>query len=186
MAEINRLATDEPAFAERLDRLQHWEGMADSEILRTVERIVADVRERGDVAVVELTNRFDRRDAASMADLAMGRDALEAAWQRLPDGDREALEHAAARLRDYAAHQGLESWSYRDEDGTLLGQQVTPLDRVGLYVPGGKAAYPSSVLMNAIPARTAGVSELVMAVPMPDGISAKRPLIFSLILSPPP
>ena len=169
MADIQRLDTAVADFDERLDALLHADGTADSDILRTVEDIIGDVRRRGDAAVVELTNRFDRRDAGSMADLELPREALDAALARLPAAERAALEHAAERLADYAARQRLESWSYRDADGTLLGQQVTPLDRVGLYVPGGKAAYPSSVLMNAIPAKTAGVGDLVMVVPMPDG-----------------
>jgi len=169
MVDIQRLDTADDAFDERLAALQHWDGAADSDVLRTVQDIIDDVRTRGDAAVVELTNRFDRRDAASMSDLEVPRERLDAALARLPAAERGALEHAAERLADYAQHQKTESWSYRDDDGSLLGQQVTPLDRVGLYVPGGKAAYPSSVLMNAIPAKTAGVAELVMVVPMPDG-----------------
>ena len=169
MADIQRLDTAAADFDERLAAIQHWEGAADSDVMRTVQDIIGDVRRRGDAAVVELTNRFDRRDAARMSDLELDRTALDAALSRLSAAERGALEHAAERLSDYAARQRLESWSYRDADGTLLGQQVTPLDRVGLYVPGGKAAYPSSVLMNAIPAKVAGVQELVMVVPMPDG-----------------
>ncbi len=169
MIRIARLATSESDFDERLAALQDREGAADLETLRTVERIIADVRARGDAAVIELTNRFDRREAASMDDLAVPRERLEQALAGLPAEQRGALEHAAERLADHAGRQKLESWSYRDADDCLLGQQVTPLDRVGLYVPGGKAAYPSSVLMNAIPARVAGVGELVMVVPMPDG-----------------
>jgi histidinol dehydrogenase len=169
MVDIQRLDSSNAAFAERIDALCDRGGADDPELLRTVQDIIADVRQRGDEAVVELTNRFDRRRAASMADLTLERDALQAARERLPAAERQALEHAAERLADYAERQKMEGWSYRDADGTLLGQQITPLDRVGLYVPGGKAAYPSSVLMNAIPAKVAGVAELVMAVPMPDG-----------------
>lgn len=169
MIDIARLDTTDSDFDERLAALQEEEGTADSETLRTVERILDDVRTRGDAAVLELTARFDRRNAVSMDDLSMPRERLEQALASLPADQRGALEHAAERLADYAGRQKLESWSYRDADGSLLGQQVTPLDRVGLYVPGGKAAYPSSVLMNAIPARVAGVGELVMVVPMPDG-----------------
>lgn len=169
MIDIARLDSTDSDFDERLTGLQEWEGAADSETLRTVQRILDDVRARGDAAVVELTNRFDRRDAASMADLELPRERLEQALANLPAEQRGALEHAAERLADHAGRQKLESWSHHDADGSLLGQQVTPIDRVGLYVPGGKAAYPSSVLMNAIPARVAGVGELAMVVPMPDG-----------------
>ncbi len=169
MLDIQRLDSADAAFAEALADLRDTGGVDDADLLKTVQGIIADVRLRGDAAVVELTNRFDRRNAASMAELCVEQEALAAARDRIPAAEREALEHAAARLRTYAEHQKLESWSYREADGTLLGQQVTALDRVGLYVPGGRAAYPSSVLMNAIPAKTAGVPELVMAVPMPDG-----------------
>lgn len=169
MVDILRLDTADAAFADSLAGLKDTGGVDDPDLLHTVQGIIADVRRRGDAALVELTNRFDRRAAAAMADLCVEHDALAAARERLPAAERDALEHAAARLREYAEHQKLEGWSYRDADGTLLGQQVAPLDRVGLYVPGGRAAYPSSVLMNAIPAKTAGVRELVMAVPMPEG-----------------
>ncbi|MEX1080552.1 MAG: histidinol dehydrogenase [Halofilum sp. (in: g-proteobacteria)] len=169
MLEIQRLDSADAAFAEALADLRDTGGVDDADLLQTVQGIIADVRQRGDAAVVELTNRFDRREAASMADLCVEHQALAAARDRIPTAEREALEHAAARLRTYAEHQKLESWSYREADGTLLGQQITALDRVGLYVPGGRAAYPSSVLMNAVPAKTAGVPELVMAVPMPEG-----------------
>ncbi len=149
MVDMNRLDSADADFTRRLADLQHDGGTADADILQTVQQIIEDVRVRGDAAVVELTNRFDRRDAATVADLELGRDALDAALARLSATERGALEHAAERLADYAQRQKLESWSYRDADGSLLGQQITPLDRVGLYVPGGKAAYPSSVLMNA-------------------------------------
>jgi len=169
MARMQRLDYDRDAFDQHLAELAHAPDAADPELLRTVEDIIADVQRRGDAAVVELTNRFDRREAAAISDLEIATDELGAAYRRLPEAQASALDHAAARLRDYAARQSLEGWSYRDGDGNLLGQQVTALDRVGVYVPGGKAAYPSSVLMNAIPARTAGVGEIVMAVPMPGG-----------------
>ncbi|MBA4731991.1 MAG: histidinol dehydrogenase, partial [Alcanivorax sp.] len=139
------------------------------EVGERVRGILRDVAGRGDAAVVEYTNRFDRRDAASMADLTVERAQLEAALERLPAEQRQALEAAAERVSDYHARQKQDSWHYRDAHGTLLGQQVTPLDRAGIYVPGGKAAYPSSVLMNALPARVAGVGEIVMVSPAPDG-----------------
>jgi len=169
MTDIARLATGEADFDARLAALQEGDGTTDSETLRTVQQILDDVRTRGDAAVVELTNRLDRREAHSIGELEIPHDRLDQALASLPPEQRGALEHAAERLADYAGRQKMESWSYRDADGSLLGQQVTPLDRVGLYVPGGKAAYPSSVLMNAIPARVAGVGELIMVVPMPDG-----------------
>ena len=169
MTAPQRLDTRSADFPERLAALVDHDGELDREITRTVEEIIAAVRHRGDEAVVELTNRLDRRDARTVEDLTLDRSALVSARERLPAEQREALEMAAERLREYARRQKLESWSWHDEDGNLLGQQVTPLDRVGLYVPGGKAAYPSSVLMNAIPAKVAGVGELVMVVPMPDG-----------------
>jgi histidinol dehydrogenase len=127
------------------------------------------VRKRGDAAVIEYTARFDRWSVSSTDELEIPLESCHRAAASLEDNQRVALEQAADRIRDYAAHQKLESWSYTEADGTLLGQQVTPLDRAGLYVPGGKAAYPSSVLMNAIPAKVAGVAELVMVVPTPDG-----------------
>lgn len=169
MIDIARLDTAEADFDARLAALQPFDEATAADTLRTVQEILDDVRARGDEALVELTNRFDRREARSMADLTVTRERLEQALAGLPAEQRGALEHAAERLADYAGRQKLESWSYRDADDSLLGQQVSPLDRVGLYVPGGKAAYPSSVLMNAIPARVAGVGELVMVVPMPDG-----------------
>ncbi len=169
MARMQRLDYDHDDFDQRLGELAHTPDAADPELLRTVEDIIGDVQRRGDAAVVELTNRFDRRTAETMADLEIEAEALGAAYRRLSEDQAGALDHAAVRLRDYAARQSLEGWSYRDADGNLLGQQITALDRVGVYVPGGKAAYPSSVLMNAIPARAAGVGEIVMAVPMPDG-----------------
>ncbi len=169
MARIQRIDSTSADFDERLAALAHGADGADSDLLRTVEDILGDVQRRGDSAVVELTNRFDRREAASLGDLEVSRDALEAAHGRLSVAEREALEVAAERLRDYAARQRLESWHDFDADGNRLGQQVTALDRVGVYVPGGKAAYPSSVLMNIVPARAAGVGEVIMAVPMPEG-----------------
>ena len=169
MVQINRLDTAAADFDVRLAALQQGGGAGEAEILRTVQDILDDVRRRGDAAVVELTNRFDRRGASTLAELEVPRTELDAALARLSAAERGALEHAAARLAEHAAHQKIEAWSYRDADGSLLGQQVAALDRVGLYVPGGKAAYPSSVLMNAVPAKTAGVGELIMVVPMPDG-----------------
>ncbi|MCU5787380.1 histidinol dehydrogenase [Alloalcanivorax marinus] len=164
-----RLDTRDSDFTERLNALTAWSEERDEEVGERVRAILRDVAKRGDAAVVEYTNRFDRRDAATLADLTVERPELEAALARLSDEQRQALEAAAARVRDYHERQKQESWSYRDADGTLLGQQVTALDRAGIYVPGGKAAYPSSVLMNALPAHVAGVGEIVMVSPAPDG-----------------
>ncbi|MDR2837642.1 MAG: histidinol dehydrogenase [Azonexus sp.] len=177
MLKIKRLATAEAAFTARLDALLAFEAAADEQIERTVAAILADVKTRGDAAVVDYSNRFDRLTATTMADLELAAGDLQAALDHLPEAQREALEAAAERIRAYHQRQKLEGWSYTEADGTLLGQMVTPLDRVGLYVPGGKAAYPSSVLMNAIPAKVAGVKELIMVVPTPGG--EKNPLVLA-------
>jgi histidinol dehydrogenase len=174
-----RLATTDAGFDAALHERLHWSADTDAGIEQTVAAILADVRKRGDGAVVEYTNRFDMK-AGSMAELQLRRGELKTAFEGLPASQREALEMAAARVRSYHEAQKKaagESWSYRDADGTLLGQKVTPLDRVGIYVPGGKAAYPSSVLMNAIPAHVAGVGEIVMVVPTPRG--EKNPLVLA-------
>ena len=146
-----------------------WESVSDEAVTTTVREIIDAVKQRGDAAVVEYTNRFDRMQVVSMAELVLDESRLETALESIPTEQRQALEISAERLRSYHEHQKMESWSYTEADGTLLGQQVTPLDRVGLYVPGGKATYPSSVLMNAIPAHVAGVEEIIMVVPTPDG-----------------
>ena len=167
--DIKRLSTSQNDFWSELDVLLDWEGVSDEAVTTTVRNILQDVKKRGDEALVEYTNQFDRMNAGSIEDLTLDMDRLEAALNNIPAETREALETAAERLRNYHAHQKVESWSYTEADGTLLGQQVMPLDRVGLYVPGGKATYPSSVLMNAIPAHVAGVEEIIMVVPTPDG-----------------
>ena len=166
---IQRLSTVDADFAAKLKTLLAFEAAADDTIERTVATILADVKTRGDAAVVDYSNRFDRLSATSMADLELSRDELEKALAGLPADRRAALEAAAQRVRAYHEKQKLDGWSYTEADGTMLGQMITPLDRVGLYVPGGKAAYPSSVLMNAIPAKVAGVKELIMVVPTPGG-----------------
>lgn len=164
-----RLDSTQSDFFARLARLLQFDDATDASIETTVVAILAEVRKRGDAAVLEYTDKFDRLAAASIADLEVPRARLEQALLALPSERRAALEAAAERVRRYHERQIQASWSYTEEDGTLLGQQVTALDRVGLYVPGGKAAYPSSVLMNAIPAKVAGVTELVMVVPTPGG-----------------
>ncbi|MDE2274938.1 MAG: histidinol-phosphate transaminase [Burkholderiales bacterium] len=169
---IRRLDTADPDFEAAFQRMLHWSAETDAAIETRVAEIVADVRARGDAAVLELTARFDGVQAASVAELEIPRSELRAAFDAITPAQRHALEAAAERVRSYHQRQldaSSRSFSYRDGDGTLLGQKVTPLDRVGLYVPGGKAAYPSSVLMNAIPAQVAGVGEIVMVVPTPRG-----------------
>ena len=169
---IRQLATTSADFEAGFARVLHWSAETDAAIEGRVADILADVERRGDVAVLEYTHRFDGLVATSMAQLEITQDELRAALAQITPAQRSALEAAAARVRDYHQRQ-LEacgrSWSYRDADGTLLGQKVTPLDRVGVYVPGGKAAYPSSVLMNVVPAHVAGVGEIIMVVPTPKG-----------------
>ncbi|MDR2188884.1 MAG: histidinol dehydrogenase [Azonexus sp.] len=177
MLTIKRLATTDADFSTRLDALLAFEAAADEGIERAVAGILAAVKARGDAAVIDYSNRFDRLTAATMADLELSAGQCQAALASLPEAQRQALEAAAARIRAYHQRQKQEGWSYTEADGTRLGQMVTPLDRVGLYVPGGKAAYPSSVLMNAIPAKVAGVRELIMVVPTPGG--EKNPLVLA-------
>ncbi len=177
---VRQLSTAAPDFEAAFQRVLHWSAETDGAIESRVAEILADVKARGDAAVLEYTARFDRLDAKSLSALELTRDELKAAFEQITPAQRDALQAAAASVRSYHERQ-LEacgrSWSYRDEDGTLLGQKVTPLDRVGIYVPGGKAAYPSSVLMNAIPAHVAGVPEIIMVVPTPGG--EKNPLVLA-------
>jgi len=169
---IRHLDTSGADFAAEFERVLHWSAETDGAIEERVASILADVQQRGDAAVLEYTRRFDGLEVASVASLEIGHAELQAALTAITPAQRSALEFATHRVRDYHQRQ-LEacgrSWTYRDADGTLLGQKVTPLDRVGIYVPGGKAAYPSSVLMNALPAKVAGVGEIVMVVPTPRG-----------------
>ena len=167
--EIRRFRSDQPDFAAQMDELLAWEAVSDSGVQEAVTNIVNDVRSRGDEALIEYTNKFDRTSASTMADLELTQEQLQAALDGLEEKQRKALITAADRVRDYHEKQKQDSWKYTEADGTVLGQKVTPMDRVGIYVPGGKAAYPSSVLMNAIPAHVAGVSEIIMVVPTPDG-----------------
>ncbi len=168
MTELKLLSTTEADFWEALEQRLAWEMVADTEVTERVREILDRVRREGDAAVLDYTRRFDRRAPATMAELALSPERLQQALEVIGAPEREALVLAADRIRAYAEHQKMASWSYTEPDGTMLGQRVTPLDRVGIYVPGGKAAYPSSVLMNAVPARVAGVGELVMTVPAPD------------------
>ena len=166
---IATLTTQDDGFWQRLDEILAWDGVSDKAVLNTVTGILDDVKQNGDRAVIKYTNRFDRMDIDTLSELEVSQPRLQLALDSLSNEQRNALETAASRVRAYAEHQKIASWSYTEDDGTVLGQQVTPLDRVGLYVPGGKAAYPSSVLMNAIPAKVAGVPELIMVVPTPAG-----------------
>ena len=167
--ETTWLNAQDADFDAKLTALTAWSEERDEEVADRVRGILRDVAKRGDAALVEYTNRFDRRDVAGMDELVVGHEQLQAALERIPGEQRQALEAAAERVRRYHEKQKQDSWQYREADGTLLGQQVTPLDRAGIYVPGGKAAYPSSVLMNALPAKVAGVGEIIMVSPAPDG-----------------
>jgi histidinol dehydrogenase len=166
------LSTLEAGFEADFQARLHWSAQADAAIEQRVAEILADVQQRGDAAVLDCTRRFDALDAASVDELSLTPTELQHAFDAIPHAQRQALQAAAQRVRHYHEAQKRatgQSWQYRDADGTLLGQKVTPLDRVGIYVPGGKAAYPSSVLMNAIPAQVAGVAEIIMVVPAPRG-----------------
>ena len=170
--ELRQFATTDASFEAEFQRVLHWSAETDDAIEARVAEILCDVRQRGDAAVLDCTARLDGVEAASMADLELGVGDFQAAFERVTPAQRDALQQAERRIRIFHERQ-LEScgrsWSFRDEDGSLLGQKVTPLDRVGIYVPGGKAAYPSSLLMNAVPARVAGVGEILMVVPTPRG-----------------
>ncbi len=174
---VRRLDAAQPGFDASLGRLIAFEAAQDADVDARAAAIVDDVRVRGDAALLEHTARFDRVQATSVAALEIGAGEMRRAYETLPEVQRVALATAAARVRAYHERQKGSSWSFREADGTELGQRVTPLDRVGIYVPGGKAAYPSSVLMNALPARVAGVPEIVMVVPTPDG--ARNPLVLA-------
>ena len=166
---VRRLNAQDEDFNTQLDQLLSWESVSDADINLRVLDIIANVRSRGDAALIDYTRQFDGLDVAQMSDLILPRERLELALTRITPEQRTALETAARRVREYHEHQVQDSWRYSEADGTVLGQKVTPLDRAGLYVPGGKASYPSSVLMNAIPAKVAGVREVVMVVPTPRG-----------------
>lgn len=168
---INRLNSLDTDFDQRLNSLLHWEASEEDSVNVAVKNIIADVSSEGDAALLRYTNRFDRREIQDARELVLGQKEIDAAATRIPTEQYQALEQAAERIRLYHEHQKQASWQYTEENGTVLGQKVTPLDRVGLYVPGGKAAYPSSVLMAAVPAKVAGVDEVVLVSPAPDGIT---------------
>ncbi|KPQ31024.1 MULTISPECIES: histidinol dehydrogenase [unclassified Halomonas] len=169
-ATIARLNTTDESFDTQLNALLDWEGVSDSAVQARVDDILTNVKRHGDAAVIEATNRFDRVSVTRMDELRLTAEQLRNAFEHLPVAQRDALASAAERIRRYHERQKPTSWQYEESDGTVLGQQVTAIDRAGIYVPGGKAAYPSSVLMNAIPAHVAGVQEIIMVVPTPDGI----------------
>lgn len=168
--EVTRLSSQQADFASKMDQMLAWETVSDRSVNQIVDEIIDNVRSKGDAALVEYTNRFDRMSVSDFSELVLGPERLQAALEGLPEDQREALKTAADRIRSYHERQLSTSWNYREDDGTMLGQKVTPMDRVGIYVPGGKAAYPSSVLMNAVPAHVAGVEEIIMVVPTPDGV----------------
>ena len=167
---VRRLNASDADFSLQLDQLLAWEEASDASVVKTVEDIIQRVKSQGDDAVVDFTCRFDRVSVDSMAALTVTKEDIVAACERVDAQQYKALEIAAKRVKEYHQHQRQESWDYTEADGTVLGQKITPLDKVGIYVPGGKASYPSSVLMNAIPAKVAGVEQIVMVVPAPDGI----------------
>lgn len=166
---IRRLDACGAGFDAQLEQLLAWESVSDAQVASAVADILQQVQTRGDAAVIEYTNRFDRRSLQAAGEFCLGADDLQRALERISPESRVALESAAARVRSYHERQVQESWQYSEADGTVLGQQITPMERVGVYVPGGKASYPSSVLMNTIPAKVAGVDQIAMVVPAPDG-----------------
>jgi histidinol dehydrogenase len=167
--EIPRLDANEAGFSSKLAELLAWESVSDKSVNDVVTSILNDVKVRGDLAVIEYTNKFDNMQVTDMSQLQLNHQQLQQALARISTQEREALEKAAQRVERFHQRQADKSWQYTDDDGTVLGQKVTPIDKVGIYVPGGKASYPSSVLMNAIPAKVAGVTEIIMVVPTPNG-----------------
>jgi histidinol dehydrogenase len=166
---ISRLNASESNFSEALATLITWDSVSNAAVEDVVRKIISEIRSHGDTALLQYTNRFDRRTCADVEALCIAPEEMHQALKSIDEDTRQALLEAAKRIEDYHRHQVQESWQYQEANGTLLGQQITPIERVGIYVPGGKASYPSSVLMNAIPARVAGVDEIIMVVPAPDG-----------------
>ena len=167
--QLRRLNAGDADFGEALDALLAWDSVSDEAVASTVAAVLADIRQRGDAAVLEYTRRFDAVEASNVSELEFSAEQLQAALARIDSAQRQALEEAADRIRRYHERQQQASWQYQEDDGTVLGQQIRGMDRVGLYVPGGKATYPSSVLMNAVPAKVAGVGELIAVSPTPNG-----------------
>ncbi len=178
---ITKLSSSQADFQQNLGDLLSWESVSNNDVAKTVDDIITNIRKTGDQALIEYTNQFDRMNAADMGELTINLSTLKDAFDNLADKEKTALQTAADRVRIYHQKQKQETWTYTEDDGTMLGQKITPLDRVGLYVPGGKAAYPSSVLMNAIPAKVAGVEELIMVVPTPDGVTNQLVLAAAYI-----
>ena len=178
---ITKLSSKQSDFKDNLSKLLAWESVSNTDVAKTVDSIIANIRTHGDKALVDYTNQFDRMNAGNMAELTVEASALKEAFDTLDDQQKIALKTAADRVKNYHQKQKQDTWTYTEDDGTMLGQKITPLDRVGLYVPGGKAAYPSSVLMNAIPAKVAGVEELIMVVPTPDSITNQLVLAAAYI-----
>lgn len=169
MSLVKRLNASDVNFDQQLEQLLAWDQVSDEQVVQTVKQILSDVKAHGDAAVLEYTERFDQLSAESITEIKVDAQRIADAKARLPNEQLQALEQAADRIRSYHKHQVQESWQYQEADGTVLGQKITALDSVGIYVPGGKASYPSSVLMNAIPAKVAGVAKVVMVVPAPKG-----------------
>ena len=167
---INKFSSQDRDFDSQLNALVAWESSSNEEINRSVEKIIDAVKQNGDASVLDYTNQFDSLKAHSISDLIISQERLKESFDNLESEQKNALSIAAERIKSYHLNQIQESWTYKEEDGSVLGQKITPLQRAGLYVPGGKAAYPSSVLMNSIPAKVAGVEELIMVVPTPNGV----------------
>ena len=169
MGDIRQFSSIDKDFDNKLQKLLNWQKTENSKIDHQVGEILTNIRQKGDIALVEYTNQFDNRNVSTIRDLIVSFDQMSQALQNISDPERLALNVSAERIIEYHEHQKIDSWSYCDEDGTMLGQQVTPIERIGIYVPGGKANYPSSVLMNALPAKVAGVNKIIMTAPAPDG-----------------
>ena len=167
---ITNLSSTQSDFQHKLSKLLAWNDVSNKEVINTVDNIIANIKAKGDAALIDYSIKFDGVNASSMADLTLDADTLKTAFDNLDNKEKTALQVAADRVRTYHEKQKQTTWTYREDNGTMLGQKITPIERVGLYVPGGKAAYPSSVLMNAIPAKVAGVEELIMVVPTPNGV----------------
>ena len=169
MGDIRQFSSIDKDFDSKLQKLLNWQKTENSKIDHQVGEILTNIRQKGDIALVEYTNQFDNRNVSTIRDLIVSFDQMSQALQNISEPERSALNVSAERIIEYHEHQKIDSWSYCDEDGTMLGQQVTPIERIGIYVPGGKANYPSSVLMNALPAKVAGVNKIIMTAPAPDG-----------------
>ncbi|MDP6103788.1 MAG: histidinol dehydrogenase [Gammaproteobacteria bacterium] len=178
---INTLDSSQPDFQSQLQSLLSWEGVSDKSVESLVNEIITNIRNNGDSALLDYSVKFDNISASAIDELVIDLNETKSAFEGLPEKEKDALQVAAERVRDYHKKQQQDTWTYEEEDGTILGQKVTPINRVGLYVPGGKAAYPSSVLMNAIPAKVAGVNELIMVVPTPSGVTNQLVLAAAYI-----